>query len=36
MTPRPGALEIGPEDFWLSPEQLEDSIDLVAVCDRPL
>jgi SAM-dependent methyltransferase len=36
VTPRPGALEIGPEDFWLSPDQLEESIDLVAVCDRPI
>jgi len=33
VTPRPGALEIGPEDFWLSPERLEQAIDLFAVCD---
>jgi SAM-dependent methyltransferase len=35
VSPRPGALEIGPEDFWLSAEGLDDSIDLFAVCDRP-
>ena len=33
--PRPGALEIGPEDFWLSPEDLDGAIDLFAVCDGP-
>jgi SAM-dependent methyltransferase len=33
VTPRPGALEIGPEDFRLSAEQLERAIDLFAVCD---
>jgi SAM-dependent methyltransferase len=32
--PRPGAQEIGPEDFWLSRERLDRAIDLVAVCDR--
>ncbi len=32
-TPRPAALEIGPEDFWLSPERLAQAIDLFAVCD---
>jgi SAM-dependent methyltransferase len=30
--PRPGALEIGPDDFWLTRERLEGSIDLLAVC----
>ena len=35
VKPRPGALEIGPEDFWLAPERLEDAIDLFAVCDEP-
>ncbi len=34
VTPRPGALEIGPEDFTLSEERLERAIDLFAVCDR--
>jgi SAM-dependent methyltransferase len=33
VTPRPGALEIGPEDFWLSSEGLAEAIDLFAVCD---
>ncbi len=32
--PRPGALEIGPEDFRLEPEGLGESLDLIAVCDR--
>ena len=32
--PRPGALEIGPEDFRLSPAPLEAALDLVAICDR--
>jgi SAM-dependent methyltransferase len=32
-TPRPGALEIGPDDFWLSAEELDRAIDLFAVCD---
>jgi SAM-dependent methyltransferase len=36
VTARPGALEIGPEDFWLSGEVLDDTIDLFAICDRPL
>jgi SAM-dependent methyltransferase len=35
VTPRPGALVIGQEDFWLSGEELERSIDLFAVCDAP-
>ena len=35
VTPRPGALEIGQQDFWLDPEQLEQAIDLFAVCDGP-
>ena len=35
VTPRPGALEIGPEDFWLSPAELDGAIDLFAVCDGP-
>ena len=34
VTPRPGALQIGPEDFRLSTEDLEHAIDLFAVCDR--
>jgi SAM-dependent methyltransferase len=33
VTPRPGALEIGQEDFWLSSEDLDRAIDLFAVCD---
>jgi SAM-dependent methyltransferase len=32
-TPRPGALEIGPEDFRFESDGLEDALDLVAVCD---
>jgi SAM-dependent methyltransferase len=32
-TPRPAALAIGQEDFWLSSEALEQAIDLFAVCD---
>jgi SAM-dependent methyltransferase len=32
--PRPGALDIGPEDFHLAPGPLEVALDLVAVCDR--
>jgi SAM-dependent methyltransferase len=32
--PRPGALEIGPDDFWISSRGLEDAIDLIAVCDK--
>ena len=31
--PRPGALEIGPEDFRLESTGLDESIDLFAVCD---
>jgi SAM-dependent methyltransferase len=34
VTPRPGALEIGVEDFSLSPEGLETAIDLFAICTR--
>jgi SAM-dependent methyltransferase len=33
-TPRPAALEIGQQDFWLSGERLEQAIDLLAICDR--
>ena len=33
-TPRSGALEIGPGDFWLRPDELHRSIDLFAICDR--
>jgi SAM-dependent methyltransferase len=33
VTPRPGALEIGVEDFSVSPERLETALDLIAVCD---
>jgi SAM-dependent methyltransferase len=35
VRPRPGALEIRPEDFWLHREELEQAIDLFAVCDGP-
>lgn len=35
VMPRPGALEVGPDDFWLSPENLAAAIDLFAVCDNP-
>lgn len=35
VTPRPGAREIGQEDFWLSGERIDQAIDLFAVCDRP-
>jgi SAM-dependent methyltransferase len=35
QTARPGALEIGPDDFWMSVDRLEQAIDLFAVCDRP-
>ncbi len=34
VTPRAGALEIGPEDFRLTPDQLDQALDLVAVCHR--
>jgi SAM-dependent methyltransferase len=34
LTPRGAALAIGPEDFWLSPDALEQAIDLFAVCDH--
>jgi len=33
VTPRQGALDIGPEDFWLSADRLTDAIDLFAICD---
>ena len=33
VNPRPGAADIGPEDFWLSPDRLSAAIDLFAVCD---
>jgi SAM-dependent methyltransferase len=36
VTPRAGALAIGPEDFSLESERLDDAIDLFAVCDRPV
>jgi SAM-dependent methyltransferase len=32
-TPRPGALDITPEDFWLADAPLEQALDLVAICD---
>ncbi|MGI9184450.1 MAG: class I SAM-dependent methyltransferase [Solirubrobacteraceae bacterium] len=32
-TPRAGALEIEPGDFWLSECELERALDLVAICD---
>lgn len=32
-TPRAGALEITPEDFWLSADELDTALDLFAVCD---
>jgi SAM-dependent methyltransferase len=35
VTPRPGALEIGQDDFWLSADALDDAVDLFAICDRP-
>jgi SAM-dependent methyltransferase len=34
VTPAPGALEIGPEDFSLSPLRLVQALDLFAVCDQ--
>ena len=34
--PRPGALEIGPEDFHLTSDRLETALDLVAVCNAPV
>jgi GT2 family glycosyltransferase/SAM-dependent methyltransferase len=33
VNPRPGAVDIGPEDFWLSPDRLSAAVDLFAVCD---
>lgn len=35
VTPRPGALDIGPDDFWLEAGRLDQSIDLFAVCTGP-
>lgn len=35
INPRPGALDIRPEDFGLSGENLDEALDLVAVCDLP-
>jgi SAM-dependent methyltransferase len=32
--PRPGALDIGPEDFRLESGPLDAALDLVAICDR--
>lgn len=34
-TPRPDALEITPDDFWLAPDRLDHAIDLFAIGDRP-
>ena len=34
--PRPQALEVSPEDFWLSAQALDRAIDLFAICDRPI
>ncbi len=34
VTPRPGALEISPEDFTLSPECVPEALDLVAIGDQ--
>jgi SAM-dependent methyltransferase len=34
-TPRPGALQITPDDFWLGPDRLDHAMDLFAICDRP-
>lgn len=33
-TPRAGALDIEPDDFWLSEQALEGALDLVAICDQ--
>ncbi len=33
-SPRPGALEIGTEDFFATPDRLAEAIDLLAICDR--
>ena len=35
VAPRPGALDVGPDDFWVDGERLEQAIDLFAVCDGP-
>jgi SAM-dependent methyltransferase len=32
--PRAGALDIEPEDFWLSEDALEAALDFVAICDK--
>jgi hypothetical protein len=32
--PRPGAIEIEPSDFRLQSEDVDSSLDLVAICDR--
>jgi SAM-dependent methyltransferase len=33
VVPRPGALEIGPDDFSIAPADLDRALDLIAVCD---
>ena len=33
--PRPGALEIEPDDFVLSPDDVVNGLDIVAICDGP-
>jgi SAM-dependent methyltransferase len=35
VVPRPGAMDIDPDDFWLEPTGLGRSIDLFAVCSGP-
>jgi len=35
LAPRQGALDVGPDDFWLEDGRLEQSIDLFAVCTDP-
>jgi SAM-dependent methyltransferase len=35
VAPRPGALEVSPDDFWIDGDRLEQAIDLFAVCDGP-
>jgi SAM-dependent methyltransferase len=35
VMPRPGALDVGPDDFWLDTAHLDESIDLFAVCTGP-
>lgn len=34
-SPRPGAREVTPDDFWLTSDRLDQAIDLFAICDRP-